>query len=254
MATDPVIKLDEFLDRFIDGYLLEDLRSMVEKIPVPHDRKYGAVGYPIVMTALAGVESLGTLTSTDKRYDPNDGAKYFALGWERWLYPGRTAPELVKAVRALVRNGIMHVFIAKAGVMVTREPSHVKHHLQFVEPGWFVLHADVLAADVRTACKRFRDAIAADPAFRGNVERRLGLLIDDGANAAKIHLEFFGPPNQSFQHRGVIIPPSGVAPSGTVPIQANSPSPSGWVFTTTSPTGPLTIIPNASADDEGDGT
>jgi hypothetical protein len=27
--------LDEFLDKYIDGYLLEDLRSMVEKVTVP---------------------------------------------------------------------------------------------------------------------------------------------------------------------------------------------------------------------------
>ncbi len=58
--------LDDYLEQFIEGYLFEDLRSMASITGSP-DKPYGAVGYPMVMTALSGVEpvtlSLPTLTS-----------------------------------------------------------------------------------------------------------------------------------------------------------------------------------------------
>jgi hypothetical protein len=56
-----LLTLGEFLERYVEGYLFADLQSMAAvKVPAG---QYGALGYPMMMTALAGVELLGALTS-----------------------------------------------------------------------------------------------------------------------------------------------------------------------------------------------
>jgi hypothetical protein len=72
--------LDEFLERFVEGYLFEDLCSMAA-IKLSDGQRYGAVGYPMVMTTLAGVELLGILTAT-KRFHPNEGDDRFREFWQ----------------------------------------------------------------------------------------------------------------------------------------------------------------------------
>ena len=54
--------LDEYLEQFIEGYLFEDLRAMAP-IRLAAGKRYGAVGYPMVMGALSDIEVLGVLTS-----------------------------------------------------------------------------------------------------------------------------------------------------------------------------------------------
>ena len=71
--------LDEYLERFIEGYLFEDLRSMAS-IELPPGKEYGAVGYPMVMTALSGIEVLGVLTSRAS-FSPDNGAARFGEFW-----------------------------------------------------------------------------------------------------------------------------------------------------------------------------
>ena len=44
--------LDEYPERFIEGYLFEDLRSMA-LIKLRPGKDFGAVGYPMVMTAVS---------------------------------------------------------------------------------------------------------------------------------------------------------------------------------------------------------
>ena len=45
------------------------------------DKKYGAVGYPMVMTALSGIEVLGALTSRST-FNRDNGAARFGEFWE----------------------------------------------------------------------------------------------------------------------------------------------------------------------------
>ena len=139
---------------------------MVEKITVPHDRAYGAVGYPIVLACLAGIESLGGLSSpTEYSFDSADGARYFKDGWARWLYPHRKDNDRISTVvRKLVRHGIAHAYLTRTGVLIVRDPQHEAHHLA-IGPEGLVLHADVFARDLRQACRRFRDEVTRNAAF-----------------------------------------------------------------------------------------
>ena len=71
--------LDEYLERFIEGYLFEDLRSMAS-IKLAPGKKAGAVGYPMAMTALSGIEVLGVLTSRAS-FHPKQGRLRFGEFW-----------------------------------------------------------------------------------------------------------------------------------------------------------------------------
>ena len=72
--------LDQYLEQFIEGYLLEDLRSMAP-IRAAKGKRYGAVGYPMVMTVLSGIEILGVLTSR-ATFNPDNGAGRFSEFWK----------------------------------------------------------------------------------------------------------------------------------------------------------------------------
>jgi hypothetical protein len=204
--------LDEFLDKYIDGYLLEDLRSLREKIPMPHDRPYGAVGYPIVLACLAGVESLGGLSSP-KTYSFWDGEQYFKEAWARWLYPDRTdGDQLTAVVRKLIRNGIAHAYLTRTGVLIARDPADEAYHLSLGREG-LLLHADVLARDVEHACKRFRDQVRRDAAFRERATERMRDLVDKSQKqATEILVPLFdavGP--SAMPRRTPFLRPSGIA-------------------------------------------
>jgi hypothetical protein len=67
--------LDDFLSRFVEGYLFEDLRSMAA-IRLPEGVLYGAAGYPMVMTALSGVELLGMLTASFLRHQSSSSGMH----------------------------------------------------------------------------------------------------------------------------------------------------------------------------------
>ncbi|HEY3234523.1 MAG TPA: hypothetical protein VGJ84_07390 [Polyangiaceae bacterium] len=52
------MKIREFLTRYVEGYLFKDLDSMAQ-CQLPSGSKEGAVGYPMVMTAFAGIVQEG---------------------------------------------------------------------------------------------------------------------------------------------------------------------------------------------------
>ena len=102
--------LDDYLEQFIEGYLLEDLRSMAS-ITLPPDQRYGAVGYPMVMTALSGIEVLGALTSRTKCSGEN-GADRFGAFWREYVYVEKPAFQRLHAlVYQMVRHGLAHAYL-----------------------------------------------------------------------------------------------------------------------------------------------
>lgn len=113
--------IDEFLNKFVEGYLFHDLESM-ERITLPPGQSDGAVGYPMVSTVMAGIELLGNLLMpTSNAFNPNLGNDYFLNYWNNYLakqYPIYT--NLGKLFRRLVRHGIAHTFVAKPGILVTK--------------------------------------------------------------------------------------------------------------------------------------
>jgi hypothetical protein len=113
--------IEEFFTQFVDGYLLNDLKSMAD-VTVPAGQTSGGVGYPIVTTTLAGMELLGELLmpNTDA-FDGNKGNDYFLNYWDNYFAVQNSAyTGLGRLFRQLMRNGIAHTFVAKPGVMVEK--------------------------------------------------------------------------------------------------------------------------------------
>jgi hypothetical protein len=114
------MRLLDFLERDVDGYLFEDLNSMAA-VRLPSDKCYGGVGYPMVMTALAGVELLGALTSGDEFKTWKHGDRRFCKFWRDYLYPNEPArQEVDQLVYSLVRNGLAHTYMTKGTIIVSK--------------------------------------------------------------------------------------------------------------------------------------
>ena len=112
--------LDYFLSEYVKGYLFDDLASMAEISPQP-GMTTGAVGYPMVMTTLAGIELLGWLTNTEAFTPHSKGSVGFRWYWNQFLTPIDSRYEgLAELIYQLVRNGIGHVYIAKPGIFITK--------------------------------------------------------------------------------------------------------------------------------------
>lgn len=113
--------VEDFFTQFVDGYILNDLKSMAD-ITLPAGQTSGGVGYPMVSTTLAGMELLGELLmpNTDP-FNPNDGSIYFLNFWDNYFAVQNPAyTGLGRLFRQLMRNGISHTFVAKPGIFVEK--------------------------------------------------------------------------------------------------------------------------------------
>lgn len=160
--------LDDYLTQFIEGYLFNDLDSMAA-IGVPDGKQFGGVAYPMVMTALSGIEILGTLTSPHWQAK-HDGPGNFRHFWREYLYKGREAIQRLDAVfYELVRHGLAHSFMTKPMVMVTK--SNDDRHLHKSPDNVIYVDALTLATELRTAYEqRMRPRMIGD--FRTQMEMR----------------------------------------------------------------------------------
>ena len=160
--------LDDYLAQFIEGYLLEDLASMAS-IKLADGKRYGAVGYPMVMTVLSGIEVLGVLTS-QARFNPEHGAPRFGEFWQRFVYADRPAVQRLDAlVYAFVRHGLAHAFMTKPMIRVTKH--HDPTHLCKDAEGILCLDALTFAEEfVASYRQRLRPQIVGD--LKATMERR----------------------------------------------------------------------------------
>jgi hypothetical protein len=118
-GSQSMIDLDVFIQQNVEGYLLEDLKTLKEA-PLPPGKRAGAVGYPLLMTAFAGIELFGALLSPH-RFNTNHGRKYFCNFWKDHLYkndPSRAAAGEV--LYSLVRHGLAHVYVTKGEILVVK--------------------------------------------------------------------------------------------------------------------------------------
>lgn len=100
----------EFKESFIEGYLFNDLRSMSTK------QDYGALGYPMVVSILAGMELFGRLLSG------KDNRSGFVYYWDNFFVKQNQRYSLLgELIYQLVRNGIAHSFITKPGIFITKD-------------------------------------------------------------------------------------------------------------------------------------
>ena len=83
----------------------------------------------MVATTLAGIELMGGLISKHKfRTEPRVGSNCFHNYWNQILVKENTKYKGLGSIfRRLVRNGIMHTFLAKNGILVTKNHPHLRH-------------------------------------------------------------------------------------------------------------------------------
>ena len=168
------MEIAAFLERYVEGYLFEDLHSMAA-IKLPEGKDYGAVGYPMVMSAFSGIELLGALTCASGRRRKADA---FCAFWSEFLYPNDPDRAAIGgAVYALVRHGLAHSAMAKPMVMDSK--GHDGRHLRRPPPNialW--LDALTLAEELETAYfARLKPRAALD--LRDVMNDRLAELRDD---------------------------------------------------------------------------
>ena len=151
VRTAKTATLDQFLEQFVEGYLLQDLQAM-KAIPPPPGEVYGAVVYPLLMTALSGIELLGVLTSTST-FDPENGRSCFVSFWKDYVYAdGPASQRLGDLVYEFIRHPLAHSFLTKPMIVVTK--SHDPGHLGQTADGVFHIDALTLADDFEAAYKR----------------------------------------------------------------------------------------------------
>lgn len=134
--------INEFLEKYVDGYLLHDLRQL-DQIDVAGD---GNAGYPMLMTTLSGCELLGRLLTGRKKEHA------FAHFWVEYLYPHEPhREEIARSVYVLARHGIAHLYVAKPGIMVTKRQPDL--HLVSIHDRFWI-DVTTLAADFESAYRQ----------------------------------------------------------------------------------------------------
>jgi hypothetical protein len=271
MAIAPAPTLRDFLKKYVEDYLLEDLASLDGVQPVA-GKATGACGYPLVMTVCSGVELLGGLCSAEKLKFREKGFAQdnFLRYWEEHMYP--RDPHLQRAgpgVYALIRNGVAHSFLKKGPIVVfkgfrggdalTAAPG---------TPRQVFVNATQLAADFDRSYKAMKAAMT--PATERNMEHRLAEIWTEYTDAAwgttpsapaekgkRRNLDFFAElkPPPAFFLDAVSEPTGTDAPTAAPTPPAASPSPTavappqqvgsgqGTIYTSQQPVAPLVTIP-----------
>jgi len=144
--------LDEFLDRYVDGYLLTDLLNIKEKIPATTYQ--GNAAYLMTAAICSGIELLGTLTTEqeiipecDKCHKPEQVRNKFPFEHYCKYYLARVDKRyaaLGPVVRELIRNGIAHSFATKGKIGITRVKgdNNDNHLVRMTDEGFIVINAD----------------------------------------------------------------------------------------------------------------
>jgi hypothetical protein len=138
-------EIEQFLNQFLEGYLFEDIKSVIKHIP--NNLHPGAAGYPIIMSVCSGIEMLGTFVQgkEEEPFGYDKHLNYFGHYWVHYL--SKINPEYrqyVSLARELVRNGLAHTYATKMFVGVTRRDQSL--HLKAYN-GVIVIHADSFYQD-----------------------------------------------------------------------------------------------------------
>jgi len=165
--------LNAFLQRTVEGYLFEDLRTM-KAASLPPGKEAGAVGYPLLMSAFAGIELLGALLSLSQ-FNKDKGAEYFVSFWRDYLYPTDSCRAAAgETLYKLVRHGLAHVYVTKGDIWVFKHAPEM--HLVRRHDGAICVDAARLADDLEESYEsRVKPLIAASDGISGvSMTMRLG--------------------------------------------------------------------------------
>lgn len=175
--------LDEFLDKYIEGYLLADLESVSHKLDASEDAN---AAYLMLSGLCAGIEFLGYLTGRD--YELNNRLISTAHGFEdycnEYLVPIDSRYGAFGIIgKKLIRNGIMHNFATKGMIGVTRRGERETSHLvRYTAEGAIIINPDFLLEDFK---KSYLDNAAqklkSDPTIKNRANRNYIALRDQDA-------------------------------------------------------------------------
>lgn len=187
--------LDYFLTEYVEGFLFKDLEKMAE-IRLGAGETKGSAAYPMVASALAGMELLGMLLY-QREYCPGHGDSHFRNYSRHFLTRAHpkygSKAEVADMVRDLIRNGLAHVFLPKPGITITKDRCPSRHFVVDVEHQVFVIDALCLCDDLISSYREtVRPIVAGVPYRVGNLDfckkgmqNRLNELVDDATRRAK---------------------------------------------------------------------
>ncbi|MBI2845795.1 MAG: hypothetical protein HYX86_04535 [Chloroflexi bacterium] len=179
--------IEDFLRQVVEGYLFHDLANM-NQIQLQPPQTDGAAGYPMVITALSGMELLGGILSPNP-FNKRNGDDYFRDYWDNYLakinqgYSG-----LADLVYQLVRHGLAHTFVAKHGIIVTKgAPSR---HMQVdMQNNILIIDATRLYQDLERSYNLHVKPLVfgqnKNQSVRNAMQQRLDEMITDYENDSK---------------------------------------------------------------------
>ena len=143
--------LHEFLDKYIEGYLLKDLMSV--KNDISPDKHPGNAAYLMTAAICAGIEFLGTLSTEQEVLagcnhcgKPEQIRNKFPLDHYCKYYLAQVDSRyknLGPVLRELIRNGIAHSFATKGNIGITRvSRSDDLHLVRMTKEGFLVINSD----------------------------------------------------------------------------------------------------------------
>lgn len=244
--------LAQFLAKYVDGYLIEDIERLKAVVP-EEGKEMGACGYPLVMTVCSGIELLGAVSSPRKiDFRRRDlPSLNFLRYWRTYLYPkDRNFKRAGRGVYGLARHGVAHAFLMKGPLVVTKREAGPP--LSRTPEREVVINSTTLADDfINSYRTTFTKATASrHDAMQKRVhqiwtkyfETAKGKPGIAGGKRSPGLLRFFGrlPPHASFGPGP--LPRSAVSPSGaSVPRPGQQPppqAPAGPTLPVRGPSGP----------------
>ncbi|MET1033210.1 MAG: hypothetical protein ABWX94_01805 [Candidatus Saccharimonadales bacterium] len=157
-----VNELDDFLDRYIDSYLLTDLENIKTNIPPTIS---GNAAYMITAAVCSGMELLGSLTTTLQTLPGcEECGKHEQL---RFKFPidhyckhylsrvDKRYETFGPIARELIRNGIMHNFATKGKIGITRMIDREEHLTRMSDQEILVISADYFFEDFKKSYLAF---------------------------------------------------------------------------------------------------
>jgi len=170
--------LNEFITEVIDGWMLTDLRRLLNDIP-HRPNAAGNCNFPIALYVFACIEFLGQLTSVTP-INTNQGGytTNSIIGFINDFFPDDFKQKIQPYQNNFVnifRNGLAHNYFAKnAGISRTEiEP------LQVNEQGMLVLDADRFAEAFIASIIKLKEVIRIDSNLADRIVDRYGNLYQD---------------------------------------------------------------------------
>jgi len=184
------MELKIFLEKYVEGYLFGDIETMKRSVQ-QQGKDYGAVGYPLLISTIAGIELLGALTSTST-FDTNAGTgkKHFEYFWEIYLYPmDESRAKAGKHIYQLVRHGLAHTFVVKGNINVVK--NNIKCHLVKDADGGIYIDAVQLAVDLEEAYKKFKTLLnlTEGPVNATTIKSRLNEIEKEYVGQSEKHMD-----------------------------------------------------------------